>query len=275
MVAPTVATGAAARHERGPGVALSNYDPTTSGPSALGEKPSRQLETQLRVVHMGFLVIFAAVFVFVLFIVLINDVPRRVRRARRKRTGAEREQLARARQWTFTPTDPSYVNRWRGDPFSRPGSRREAHNVLSGTANGAAFAIFDYQRIHSVQRGASVSFETVTVWAVQIPAALPRLELLRKRGALFLPRKDERVATAHPELDRRYIVTADSPQVATHLVTAEVAGLILEYDLGSFVVEGQIAACCRPPERGSGGTEQIETTLEQLLTLASRLPISA
>lgn len=224
---------------------------------------------------MGLLVLLVAVVVFVLFIVLINDVPRRVRRARRKRTGAEREQLAQARQWTFTPTDPSYVNRWRGDPFRRPGSRREAHNVLSGTANGAAFAIFDYQRIHTVQRGASASFETVTVWAVQIPAALPRLELIRKRGALFLPRKDERVATAVPELDRRYVVTADSPQVASHLVTTEVAGLILEYDLGSFIVEGQIAACCRPPERGSGGTEQIETTLEQLLTLASRLPIGA
>src|SRR5690606_13225544 len=114
------------------------------------------------------------------------------------------------------------------------------------------------------------SHETVTVWAVQIPAPMPRVEVIRRRGALFLPTKDRWIPSGHPELDRRYVVTADSPEAVRRLVTGEVAGLILDYDLESFIVEGQITACCRTRRRGTGEAEQLEATLQQLLTLASR-----
>lgn len=223
---------------------------------------------------MGFYLVVVVV-VVVLFVVLINDIPRRRRRARRRRTNTEREQLAQARGWAFALTDPSYVNRWRGDPFGRPGSRREVHGVVSGAAGGAAFAAFDYQRIHTVHRGAFASFETVTVWASQLPSPMPPVQVVRKRGALWLPTKDQRVPAGHPELDRRYVVTADSPELVGRVLTPEVVGLILQYDFESFIVEGQLAACCRAVKRGSGGPEQLEATLQQLVAVTSRLPIAS
>lgn len=80
---------------------------------------------------MGFVRVVGVVVLVVLLVALLDGVPRQRRRVRRERVNAEREQLAQARRWRFAPTDPSYVDRWRGDPFSRPGSRREAHGVIS------------------------------------------------------------------------------------------------------------------------------------------------
>lgn len=212
--------------------------------------------------------------VFVLFFALINGIPWLRRRARRNRVNAQREELARARGWTFALFDPSYVNRWRGDPFRRPGSRREAHGVVSGVVHGAPFAAFDYQRIHTVHVGRFASFETVTVAAVQLAAQTPRLEVLRKRGARWLPTKHQCIRTGHPELDRRYVVVADSPDVADRQLTPEIVDLILHQDVESFIVEGRLAACCRTVRR-TGRPDELEAALQQLLAIASRLPIAS
>lgn len=50
------------------------------------------------------------------------------------------------------------------------------HNVVSGAFNGMPFTIFDYQRVAIVQAGVFASFETVTVWTVQVPTVLPHFE---------------------------------------------------------------------------------------------------
>lgn len=218
---------------------------------------------------MGF-VIFVAV-VFVLFFTLINVIPWRRRLARRRRIGGQRQELARTRGWTFAPSDPTYVNLWQGDPFRRPGSRREAHNVVSGVANGAPFAVFDYQRVATVFRGEFASFETVTVACAQLAAPLPPLEVIRKRGATSLPAKRLGVHTGHPELDRRYVVVAASTQVPERLLTPETAGLILHHDVESLVVDGQVAACSRTIRR-LGRSDVLEATLQQLFEIVSRLP---
>jgi hypothetical protein len=221
---------------------------------------------------MGFVIVVFVV--FVLFFALINGIPWRRRRARRNRVDAQREELARARGWTFAPTDPSYVNRWRGDPFSRPGSRREVHGVVSGVMSGAAFVGFDYQRVATVHRGAFASSETVTVAAVQLAAPMPPLEVIRKRGATALPTKDRCIRTGHPELDRRYVVAADSPEVAGRVLTPQVVDLIFHHDVESFVVEGRLAVCSRTIRR-AGRPDVLEADLQQLYAIASRLPIGA
>ena len=62
---------------------------------------------------------------------------------------AERERSAALAAWassvgaSYASQDPSYVERWQGDPFGE-GHRRQATNVVTGVRDGRPFCAFDY-----------------------------------------------------------------------------------------------------------------------------------
>ncbi|MCW2785642.1 MAG: hypothetical protein JWP74_2159 [Marmoricola sp.] len=51
---------------------------------------------------------------------------------------------AASRGWTYTRSDPGYIDMFDGAPFGT-GHSRSAENVLSGTHDGRAFVAFDYE----------------------------------------------------------------------------------------------------------------------------------
>ena len=88
--------------------------------------------------------------------------------------------------WTYTGSDPSLVDRWRGQPFSAGGRNRKATDVLTGVLHGFRgqyeITSFTYSYTEdSGSRGPNGQRNSTThhaqVMALALPVPLPMLEL--------------------------------------------------------------------------------------------------
>lgn len=148
-----------------------------------------------------------------------------VERRRRERLRA----WALANGWTYTPSDRTLVNAWRGHPFGE-GRRRRATDVLRGTFDGLPALSFTY----SWETGDSKSStrHRAHVMAVALPAYLPTIELapegLGTRLARFVGAQDLDFESA--DFNQTYRVTSSDPQVAYAVVHPRLMERLLRDD---------------------------------------------
>jgi hypothetical protein len=155
------------------------------------------------------------------------------------RRNSERQRLAHGRGWQFAPTDSALLDRWRGGPFGKRGDRREIIGVVRGEARGVPFTAFDFRVRTKVVRTGGISrqdeYETVTVWALRLPAAVPPVRVTRSSS---LGRKvqtrlggDVGLLTGDADFDRRFGVHDAAPGFARELMTPQLRAWLREHKL--------------------------------------------
>jgi hypothetical protein len=139
-----------------------------------------------------------------------------------------------ARGWQYVDEDPSFADRWSGEPFGR-GDRRRARNVIRGNECGRDFVAFDYSyETHSTDSKGNRTTSThhFCVTAVTIPAFLPKLEVcpagvfgkltdaVGLTNDIDLESEDfNRSFTVHAD-DRKFATDVLSPRTMQYLLTA-------------------------------------------------------
>lgn len=200
----------------------------------------------------------------------------------RSRRASERSQLAASRGWQFSEGDPSLVNRWSCEPFSRPGDKREVFGVIRGDVNGVKLTAFDYRRrTRRVLRG-SDEYDTVTVWALQLPQRLPAMHAAPRPTGLAaraltkmlekLDGEPDRVLTGDPEFDPKFTVTSRYPEFVNAVLTPEMRAWLRANDLPGWATEGQDLVACRDTQVRGTKTAEIVSTAEKLTALIARFP---
>jgi hypothetical protein len=163
------------------------------------------------------------------------------------RRNSERQRLAEGRGWQFTASDQALLDRWRGGPFSRRGDRREIIGVVRGETRGVPFTAFDFRLRTRIVRTGGISrtdeYETVTVWALQLPAALPPVRVTHSSN---FGRKiqaklggDAGVLTGDEDFDRRFGVHDASPDFVRELLTPQLRGWLREHKLTGWRIDGR------------------------------------
>jgi len=164
----------------------------------------------------------------------------------RKQRSAERQELAARRGWQSVPTDPALADRWRSGPFAKRGDRRETIGVVRGEARGVPFTAFDFRlRTRVVTTNfifRSNEYDTMTVWALHLPAALPWVQC--KSGAKLarklLDRMDgtSTVRTGDDDFDGRFAFYSDSPDFVRTLLTPQLRDWLREHKLTGWWTDG-------------------------------------
>jgi hypothetical protein len=213
-------------------------------------------------------------------IVAIVATPLLLRRYGRNRRGRERAKLAAGRGWRFAADDPALLTRWRGDPFDRRGDKRRAFGVVHGVAHGMPFTAFDYRRRETKVMNAPDEYETVTVWALRLPASLPGVRVLREREGLRrqlqqkLGARDPRLPTDDAEFDRRFAVTGARPEFVRDLFTPELTGWLREQKISNWRIEGWDLLHVREQQFGRTKPVELVGTAERLADLIAHFPES-
>jgi hypothetical protein len=166
----------------------------------------------------------------------------------RKRRNAERQQLAASRGWQFAASDPALLARWRDGPFAKRGDLRENIGVVRGEARGMPFTAFDFRMRTAIVRTNFIfrneEWDTLTVWVLHLPAALPEVEckdLLGFRQKLrdrLQGTRASTVSTGDSAFDRRFSIHSPSPEFARALLTPELRGWLREHKLTGWWISG-------------------------------------
>jgi hypothetical protein len=166
----------------------------------------------------------------------------------RKRRNAERQQLAASRGWQFAATDPALLRRWSDGPFAKRGDLRENIGVVRGEVQGIPFTAFDFRMRTAVIRVNFIfrneEWDTLTVWALHLPAALPGVECKGGRGVRqkILDRLEGTgsgaVRTGDRDFDARFSIYSSSPEFVQALLTPELRGWLREHKLRSWRISG-------------------------------------
>jgi hypothetical protein len=136
-----------------------------------------------------------------------------------KRRTREMQALATSQGWWWVAADPSYADRWTGEPFE-VGSGRTATHVLTGRHGNYDFAAFDYQ--YTVSNGKTSQTITCAVWALKLPAMLPWLTV-EKQGAFG---KND-VQTESEQFNRAYKVHGHDDRYAMAVLHPRMMELLM------------------------------------------------
>jgi hypothetical protein len=180
--------------------------------------------------------------------------------------------FAQERGWTYTPRDSTLVRRFRGEPFGRGSSRRASH-VLRGRYDGREAVVFDYRYVTRSSDGQQQTTQThrFTVCALQLPAALPRLELTaenaltRVAGALGF----DDVELESEDFNRRYHVTSDDRRLAYDVLHPRAVEQLLALPTLNLRLDGADALLW---ERGTTSLQDVPARLAVLSQLVGGIP---
>lgn len=180
--------------------------------------------------------------------------------------------FARERGWTYTPRDDALVRRFRGEPFGR-GTGRRATSVLRGQYAGRAAVVFDYRFVTRSSNGQQTTTQThrFTVVALQLPAALPRLELTPENA---LTRLGGALGLADLELEsedfnRRYRVRSDDRRLAYDVLHPRTIEQLLALPTLNLRLDGADAVLW---ERGTTSLPEVPARLAVLSQLLDGIP---
>lgn len=137
--------------------------------------------------------------------------------------------LAAARGWALCDRDETLPDAFEGYPFGR-GTGRRAENVLRGRHRGRGVALFEYSwRTHTTdgQGGRQTQVHRAAVVAVDLPAAVPRIEL---QPATVLSRLVPwgEIDLESEDFNRRYRLTADDPRLAYDVLSPRTVARLLD-----------------------------------------------
>jgi hypothetical protein len=192
---------------------------------------------------------------------------------------SERQRLADGRGWQFAASDPALADRWRGGPFSRRGDRREIIGVVRGETRGIPFTAFDFRMRTRIVRTGGISrtdeYDTVTVWALQLPAALPPLRFTR--GSRLVRKLDDKlgndppVASGDQDFDGRFGIYA-APEFVRELMTPDLRGWLGEHKLTGWWIDGRDLLFVRDVQlfRTKPGT--LVAVADELADMITRFP---
>jgi hypothetical protein len=200
----------------------------------------------------------------------------------RSRRNSERQRLADSRGWEFAATDPALAERWRGGPFGKRGDRREVIGVIRGETRGVPFMAFDFRMRTTIVRTGGISrqdeYNTVTVWALQLPAALPPL---RVTNASNIGRKiqarlggDTGVLTGDEDFDRRFGIHDASPGFVRELMTPQLRSWLREHKLTGWWIDGQDLLCVRDVQLLRTKPDKLVAVADELADLVAHFPAS-
>jgi hypothetical protein len=201
------------------------------------------------------------------------------------RSQARREAMfawAVERGWDFAASDPSLVDRWRGQPFSAGGRKRQATDVLTGDLRG-------FQRQHRVTsftysytedsggRGQNELGSSTThrfhVMVIDLPAPLPVLELTREGiGARFAEALGGQDIEFESEaFNSAWRVTARDPKFASDIVRPQLMERLLRPDATStsFRIEADSLLTWVP---GASVLEAVGTRGRMMATFVESIP---
>jgi hypothetical protein len=201
------------------------------------------------------------------------------RKYQRGRRNSERQRLADSRGWQFAASDQALLDRWRGGPFGRRGDRREIIGVVRGAVHGIPFTVFDFRMRTAIVRTGGISrtdeHETVTVWALRLPAALPPLRFTHS-SRLLRKLQDkagdaDTVATGDQDFDGRFGIYA-APDFARELMTPELRGWLREHKLTGWWIDGRDLLFVRDVQLLRTKPAQLVAVAAELAEMISRFP---
>jgi hypothetical protein len=201
----------------------------------------------------------------------------------RSRRNSERQRLADSRGWEFAATDQALASRWRGGPFGKRGDRREVIGVIRGEARGFPFVAFDFRMRTKIVRTNLISrqdeYETVTVWALQLPAALPPVRLtnasnLGRKIQARLGGVDTGVLTGDEDFDRRFGVHDVSPEFVRELMTPQLRGWLGEHRLTGWWIAGWDLLYVRDVQLLRTKPGKLVAVAEELADMVAHFPAS-
>jgi Protein of unknown function (DUF3137) len=147
-----------------------------------------------------------------------------------------------ARGWQYVDENPSFADRWSGQPFGQ-GDRHRARNVITGHENGREFVAFDYSyETHSTDSKGRRSSTThrYAVYVVALPAFLPTLEVCPEgafarladsvglHSDIDLESEDFNRAFTVRASDRKFACDVLSPRTMQYLLSAPAAAWRIE-----------------------------------------------
>jgi hypothetical protein len=198
---------------------------------------------------------------------------RRSRARHRNEADVDRDLLARARGWTFTPEDPTLLERWPdafGDlgPFEPHAKNRRTFGVLRGATADHEFIAFGYERRMRVAGRRDPIDVLSTVWVVPLPVALPSIDA-RPGGRM------QQWMASKLESPTIVIECADE-WVRAALYQPEVIELTHALGDGGWCVRGTDLIAMRGSDSGRpASNDELVDTTELLTRLASVLPLSS
>ncbi|GAB3859854.1 hypothetical protein GCM10028801_21710 [Nocardioides maradonensis] len=207
--------------------------------------------------------------------VLVGLLVLSARRTRRRE--AERVEALRAwaaqREWAFRTEDAALVTRFRRQPFAR-GSRRRAHNVVSGRAHGRSFTAFEYLYDTTSTNGegqSTTDTHRFAVLAVHLGVPVPELAvgrsttLQRLWGKLF----GSDIALGDAEFDRDFAVRSESPELARDVLQPMVRDTLRRHPDIAWRFEGDSMLVVR---RGRHTPTDIQERLDYASAVLAGVP---
>lgn len=206
---------------------------------------------------------------------------RGVQRRARRQEGERYRAFAARHGWTYQESNPAYVDRWPGKPFTE-GHRRQANQLLFGTHRGWRFVILEHrsQTGGAVRSGSGPDAGYIgqtnrrwhTVWVVTLPRPLPRLQVASwssVRGNVTDQVASYDVPTGDVTFDERFRVQSDDDNLARTVVGPEVRHALEPGSFQELRIEGDELICVA---FGRKAPEESAARLDLLVWLASRIP---
>lgn len=129
--------------------------------------------------------------------------------------------LAHGRGWSYTPSVPGWADRYCGaEPFPQTGTSLAVSDYIAGEFRGRPFCCFEYRsRPAGVgETGAKPQMRFVSVFAVSMPAAVPRLIIRRPRALDGVFAGGRVVQLGIPAFDEDFHVISDDESFARNVV---------------------------------------------------------
>lgn len=212
----------------------------------------------------------------VLVIVFVGGIALLTRRANRLRQ-SNIEALVSKHRLNRAPEDSTLVERWHGEPFGH-GTNRRATNVISGAYHGHAVLAFDYSYDRRSPSGGVVR-DVYSVFAVQLPRALPHVELtpegLADRARRLIGRDD--VAVGDEEFDKAFRIRCADARDAAALLQPELRRRLLRAGKRSYRFTGDTLLTWEfgPVDQYALNATRVEQVFDVLVSLVEAVPPDA
>jgi hypothetical protein len=195
-------------------------------------------------------------------------------------TNYERQALASSQGWGFSADAPELLERWPLKPFTEVGDKRMAFGVVSGSVAGVSFTAFDYHRRPKVTNWqkhgrTQMSIDTIlidTVWALTLPATLPRFQVFDNAEPNFDRTGAVEPRTADPKVNRSYLLVDTDPGLATQLLTPPVTAMMKQFKLYNWATWGDQLLCTKHPIFGRVKPDELSAKVGELGQLMATLP---
>jgi hypothetical protein len=192
-------------------------------------------------------------------------------------TNAERAHLAAELRWQFRPNAPDLLERWTVVPFNQRGDKRIAFGVITGGFRGLPFTMFDFHRrpkVTAVHRGTKVSeTDTITVdsvWVIALPAPMPYFSIV---SDVFDTAAYPEPTTRDRKFNRGHKLIATDPDLAVQVLTPKIMSTMRRLKLHTWALVGNELIYAHHPTFTRTKPDGIITTLGNLATLVSHLPL--